>query len=160
MFHVVQRGFFAMEKRMFAVVHRLFSLMAGADIMFLATMRPGSFVMTLRRVMMLGGYCMTVGLSELDRCRHCGRSRIFCRAHKIARHRAGLMLGIGRDRSLPMFESAKRMATGDQSLMGGMGVVLADLVMSRCLAVEMSRLFVMCRCGLMMMPCIVSVSHT
>ncbi len=40
------------------------------------------------------------------------------------------MLGISRDGSLPIFERAKRMAMRDESLMRGMGVVLADLVMS------------------------------
>ena len=130
MFHMVQRGLLSMEKRMFAVVHRLFCLMTGADIMFFATMCPSLLMVKLRGVMMRGGHCMMLWLSEIDWSRHSGRSRIFCGAYKVARHAAALMLGISRDRGLPMFERAKRMPMGDESLMCGMSVVLADPVMS------------------------------
>ncbi len=74
MFHMVQGGLFSMEKRVFAVVHRLFRLMTGPDIVFFAAMCPGSFMMTLRRVMMLGGHCMMLWLSEIDWSRHSRRS--------------------------------------------------------------------------------------
>ena len=74
MFHVVQCGLFAMEKRMLAVVDRLFSLMTGADIMFFATMCPCSLMVQLRGVMMSGGNCMMLWLSEIDWGRDSGRS--------------------------------------------------------------------------------------
>lgn len=145
--HMLQCGLVGMKERMFAMVERLLRFMIGADIVFGAAMRSRLGVVLGGRVVMLGGSGMMRRATEVKGCRHGGRGRLVWRAREITGQGTALVLGIKCAGGVPVLHRAQLMATRDQRLMRRMGVVLANLVVARGLAMEMCGLIVMARGG-------------
>jgi len=141
MFHVVHGRLFRVKQRMFAVPQRLIGHVVGSDIMFGFTVFLGLRMMLMGGVVVAGGHGMMPDFGKIDRS--CNRRLLTGGSSEIARQWACIMCRIIRTRRLPTLPGADRMAMSGLRLMRGMGVVLADLIVPRRLAMKPRRLLVM-----------------
>ena len=150
--HVPQRGLICMKYRMFAMAERLLRFMIGADVVFCAAM-------CLSLCVMLACGDMVRRATETEVRRHGGRLRLVGRTREITWQWTALVPGVNLTRGLPVFQGAKLMTMSGQRLMGRLCVVLADLVVTRRLAMKMRGLFVMARCGHVVIRGVVCRGH-
>ena len=151
-FHMMHCRLIAMKYRLCSVVERMSGLVISWNKVIGAAVCFRQYVMPSCGIVVPGGDGMMLCSAETFGGSNRRRDSDARRTGEITWQRAALVLGVPRPRCLPVFKRTQSVTMSRQRLMRGVRIVLADLVVTRSLAMKMRRLFVMCRSG-RMVPC-------